>query len=86
MQHLTQYTLLYLQWITSKELCSMFCGSLDGRGVWVRMDTCICMTESLETITALLIGYTGIQNEKLKRKKRVINQQNNKIKCKCFIK
>ena len=64
----------------------MLCGSLGGRGVWVRMDTCICMTESLETITALLIGYTGIQNEKLKRKKRVINQQNNKIKCKCFIK
>ena len=41
-------------------LCSMFRGILDGRGVWGRMDTCMCMTESLccppETITALLIG------------------------------
>ena len=37
------------------------------------MDTCICMAESLggsvETITALLIGYTPIQNKKLKKKK-----------------
>ena len=48
------------------ELCSMLCGSLDGRGVWGRMDTCICMAESLhslpEFITTLLIGYTPIQN------------------------
>ena len=47
-----------------RELCSMLCGSLDGRGVWERMDTCICMAESLcctpETITTLLIGYTPI--------------------------
>ena len=27
------------------ELCSMLCGSLDGRGVWERMDTCICMDQ-----------------------------------------
>ena len=43
------------------ELCSMLCGSLDGRGIWGRMDTCICMAESLhcspETIIILLIGY-----------------------------
>ena len=25
----------------------MFCGSLDGRGVWGRMNTCICMAGSL---------------------------------------
>ena len=40
----------------------MLCGSLDGRGVWKRMDTCICMAESLHcspaTITPLLIGFT----------------------------
>ena len=46
----------------------MSCGSLDGRGVWGRMDTCICRAESLhcspETITTLLIGYTPIQNKK----------------------
>ena len=56
------------------ELCSMLCGSLDGRGVWRRMDTCICMAEALhcspETITTLLISYTPIQNKKFKRKKK----------------
>ena len=39
----------------------MLCGGLDGRGVWGRMDTCICMAESLccppETITTLFIDY-----------------------------
>ena len=63
------YTLLYLKWITNKDLllefCSMLCGSLDGRGVWGRMDRCICMAESLccppETIIRLLIDYTPIQ-------------------------
>ena len=43
------------------ELCSTLCASLDGRGVWGRMDTCVRMAESLhcspETVnTALLIG------------------------------
>ena len=37
-----------------------------------RMDTCKCMAESLcrppETITTLLIGYTAMQNKKLKKK------------------
>ena len=46
----------------------MLCGSLDGRAVWERRDTCICMAESLhyshEAITTLLIGYTPIQNKK----------------------
>ena len=44
-----------------RELCSVSRGSLDGRGVWGRTDTCICMAESiscsLETITTLLIGF-----------------------------
>ena len=43
------------------ELCLMLSGSLDRRGVWGRMDTFICMAESLscspETITTVLIGY-----------------------------
>ena len=47
--------------IERRELCSMLCGSLDGKGVWGGMDTHICMAEflccSLETITALLISY-----------------------------
>ena len=45
----------------------MLCSSLDGRGVWGRMDTCICMAESLccppETIITLLIGYTRISEK-----------------------
>jgi len=49
------------------ELCSMLCGSLDGRGVWGKMDTCICMAQSLlcsvETIITLLISDTPIQNK-----------------------
>ena len=63
-------TLLYLKWITDKVLlCSpgnsvQLCGNLNGRGIWGRMDTCICMAESLccppETITILLITNTPI--------------------------
>ena len=34
-----------------RELCSMSCGSLDGRGVWGRMDPCMCMAESLLLLT-----------------------------------
>ena len=41
---------------------------ITNRGVWGRMDICICMAESLccppATITILLIGYTPIQNKK----------------------
>ena len=52
------------------ELCLMFCASLDGRGVWGRMDTGLCVAESLlhspETVTTLLIGYTPVQNKKFK--------------------
>ena len=44
----------------------MLCGNLCGKGVWERMDTCICMPESLhcppEPITTLLIGFTSINN------------------------
>ena len=50
------------------KLPSMLHGSLDGRGVQRRMDTCVCMAGSLccspETITKMLICYTPIQNEK----------------------
>ena len=46
--------------VQHRERCLLLCGSLDGRGVWRRMDTCICMAESFccppETIT-LLTGY-----------------------------
>ena len=33
--------------VQHRELCSMLCGSLDGKGVSGRMDTCIYMAESL---------------------------------------
>ena len=46
--------------------------SLNGRGLGGRIDTCICMAESLhcssETIITLLIGYTPIKNKKFKNK------------------
>ena len=44
------YTPLYLKWITSKDLlystcnCSVLCGSLDGRTVWGRLDSCLCIS------------------------------------------
>ena len=57
--------------VQHRELCSMLCGSLDGRGVRGRMGTCIYMAESLygppETITTLSTGYIQIQNKVLKR-------------------
>ena len=77
---MVMYTLLYLKWITNKDLlystwnsCSVLYGSLDGRRVWGIMDTCIHMVESLhcspETITTLLISYTSIGNKGLKKRK-----------------
>ena len=58
-----------IKWIINKVLLYsiMLRGRLDGRGVCRRMDTCICMAESLccppEITTALLIGCTPIQNK-----------------------
>ena len=51
------------------------CGSLGGSGVRERMDTCVCLAESLccspETLTTSLIGYTPIKKSR-KKKKEVI--------------
>ena len=48
-------------------------GSLDGREVWRRMSTCICIAESLrfspETITTLFVNW-------LYPNKKVLKQQN----------
>ena len=56
-----------------RELCSMLYSSLDRRGVWRRMDTCVCMAEShgcsLETITTLLISYIPYTIKSLEKKK-----------------
>ena len=63
------YTLLYFKWVVNKdqpivhhrELCLMLYGSLDGRGVWGRMDACIGMAESLhcssELIATLFVNW-----------------------------
>ena len=64
------------------ELCSTLFGSLDEKGVLGRMDTCICMAESLhcspETNTTLLMGYILIQNQKfiIEKKKTSHNKWN----------
>ena len=51
----------------------MLHGSLDGRGVWGRIDMCICVAETLSihlklSQHRLLIGFTPVQNKKLKKK------------------
>ena len=55
-------TLLYLPWRTNKDLLDSTGNAARWRGVWGRMDTCVCMDESLcgppETITTLLISCT----------------------------
>ena len=64
------YTRLYLKWITNKDLLYSKGSLLNvmwqpaGEGVLGRMDTCVCLAESLlcspETITTLLIAYIPI--------------------------
>ena len=66
------YTLVYSKWITNKDLLYSIrnSGNLDGKGFWRRMETHVCMAESLhhspETIKTLLNSYTPIQNKKCK--------------------
>ena len=70
------YTLLYLKWITNKDLLYSTGNSLnvmwqlDGREVWGRMDTYIHVAESLrgspETTLTLFIGYTQYINKNFK--------------------
>ena len=72
------YTLLYLKWIANRDpliaqgTMRNVIGSLDGREMWGRMNTCICMAESLscapDTITILLIGYMPIKIKSLNSK------------------
>ena len=64
--------------VQHRELWSILCNNLNGKRISERIDTCICITESCsctpETNTTLLINYTPIWNEKLKKK-----QQNSDI-------
>ena len=75
---INMYTLLYLSWITKKDLLFNtrnpdHCYVPAWIGVWGRIDPCMWMAESIccppETIITLLISYTPIQNKKLKKKK-----------------
>ena len=63
------------------ELCSMLRGSLDGRAVWGRIDTCKCMAEVLhcssETTTTLLIVIPQYKIQSLKFGGKT-NKQTNK--------
>ena len=56
------------------ELRSILCASLVGKGVAGRMDTYVCMAETLrcspETSTSFLMDYTPIQNKKFKVTKK----------------
>ena len=64
--------------VQQRELSSVLFGSLDGRGVWGRMDTCICTVESFfyspETITTFFVNWLGtrIQLKKNKVRKREV--------------
>ena len=55
------------------DLCSMLHGSLDGRGAWEEVGTCVCMAASLccspDTVTTLFVNQL-YPNAKLKVKKR----------------
>ena len=56
--------------VQHRELYSILRDSLDGRGIWGRIDTCKCVVEALycpETITALLIGYTPVKNKNVRK-------------------
>ena len=60
-------------YIQHMELCPVLCGSLDGRGVWGRMDICVCISLyrslccSSEIITTLFVN--GLYPNKQKEKK-----------------
>ena len=74
---MVMYTLLYLKWITNKDL-PYSTGNSAPRYVaaWIggEFGGRMYMTDSLpcssEIITTLLIAYTPIQNKKFKKKKR----------------
>ena len=59
------------------ELCSVLHSNLDVRGVWGRMDTCVCMAESLlcslESTTIVNWIYPHYKMKCLKSKKNKKN-------------
>ena len=77
------YTLLYLKWITKKDLlystgnsAQCYVAAWMGGKFWGEWIPCICVTESLhcspETITTLFVSQLNpIQNKKLKKKGKI---------------
>ena len=58
-----------------RELCSILCGSLGGRGVWRRMDSWICWLSrcSPETVTIVFVSWLYAKTkEKAKKKKHPV--------------
>ena len=59
------------------EIYSVLCGKLDGRGVWGRINACVCMAKSLccspETIMTLLISYTQNKIKSLKKVQAIVS-------------
>ena len=76
--------------VQHRELCSMLCGSLDGRTIWGRMDICTCMAESFAVqlkLTTLLISYTPVQNKRFflkKEEEEVTGKSNSNWRENCF--
>ena len=76
--------MLYSKWVTNKDLLysaenSTHCyvpawmgGGFEGEWTHVYgcMYGCVCICCPLETATTLLMGYTSVQNKKLKKKKK----------------
>ena len=63
--------------LKNRELCSIFCSKVNGKRIWKRINTCVCITESLcctpETNITLLINYK-IKQKSFKTFKK--NKQN----------
>ena len=82
------YTLLYLKWITNKDLlygtgnsAQCYVAAWMGGGFggeWMRAYVCLSLCYSPETITTLLTGYTPIQNKHFKTKTNKQKQQQQK--------
>ena len=57
---MVEFHVLYVEFFDAVSTVLLF-GNLDGRVVWRRMDTCICMAESLccspETATTLFVNW-----------------------------
>ena len=72
--HTTIYKIGYQQGTTlwHTELHSIFCNNLHGKRIWKRMDTCICITESLSRIPETKHCKSNILQHKVKLKKDTV--------------